>query len=100
MTLALGALTIVGALVPLGVAYAGKRIVDAVVAHSRDLTLKWVLAELALVAALALVSRGLGLVRQLLGARLGIDINVDILEKALGLELRYFEDPEFYDKLT
>jgi ATP-binding cassette, subfamily B, bacterial len=44
--------------------------------------------------------RGLALVRQLLGARLGIDINVAILEKALGLDLRYFEDPEFYDKLT
>jgi ATP-binding cassette subfamily B protein len=46
------------------------------------------------------VQRGLGLVRQLLGARLGIDINVTILEKALGLELRFFEDPDFYDKLT
>ena len=33
-------------------------------------------------------------------ADLGIDINVKILEKALGLELRYFEDSDFYDKLT
>jgi ATP-binding cassette, subfamily B, bacterial len=100
MTVALGALTLVGALVPLGVAYVGKRIVDAVVAHSRTATLRWVLVELALVAALATVQRGLGLVRSLLGARLGIDINVTILEKALGLDLRYFEDPDFYDKLT
>jgi ATP-binding cassette subfamily B protein len=36
----------------------------------------------------------------LLGARLGIDINVTILEKALGLDLQFFEDPDFYDKLT
>jgi ATP-binding cassette subfamily B protein len=100
MTLALGGLTLVGALVPLGVAYSGKRIVDAVMAHSRPLTLRWVLIELALVIALAIVQRGLGLVRSLLGARLGIDINVAILEKALGLELRWFEDSEFYDKLT
>ncbi len=49
---------------------------------------------------LAVVQRGLALVRSLLGARLGIDINVTILEKALGLDLRFFEDSEFYDKLT
>ncbi|MGA7120716.1 MAG: ABC transporter ATP-binding protein, partial [Polyangiaceae bacterium] len=100
MTVALGALTLVGAVVPLGVAYVGKRIVDAVVARSRESTLRWVLVELALVIAMATVQRGLSLVRSLLGARLGIDINVTILEKALGLDLRYFEDPDFYDKLT
>jgi ATP-binding cassette subfamily B protein len=42
----------------------------------------------------------LGLVRQLVGLRLGIDLNVRILEKALRLELQHFEDSEFYDKLT
>ena len=98
--LALALTTVVGSVVPLGVAYAGKRIVDAVVQRDRDLTLRFVLVELSLVAALALTQRGVGLVRSLLGARLGIDINVAILEKALGLELRYFEDAEFYDKLT
>ncbi len=100
MTIALGALTGVGALVPLGVAYAGKRIVDAVVARSRDDAFRWVIVELVLVVVMAMVQRGLGLVRSLLGARLGIDINVTILEKALGLDLRFFEDSEFYDKLT
>jgi len=100
MTLALGALTGAGALLPLGVAWVGKRIVDAVVAKDRDLALRWVMTELVLVVAMAIVQRGLGLVRSLLGARLGIDINVSILEKALGLELRWFEDSEFYDKLT
>ena len=100
MTVALGVLTLVGGLVPLGVAYTGKRIVDAVVAHSQAATLRWVGVELALVVALALVQRGLGLVRSLLGARLGIDINVTILEKAQALELRFFEDADFYDKLT
>ncbi len=99
-TVALGVLTLVGGLVPLGVAYAGKRIVDAVVQRDHDATLRWVLAELGLVVAIALVQRGLGLVRNVLGARLGVDINVSILEKALGLELRFFEDPDFYDKLT
>ena len=32
--------------------------------------------------------------------RLGIDLNVRILEKAEKLSLRHFEDAEFYDKLT
>jgi ATP-binding cassette subfamily B protein len=99
-TVALGVLTLVGGLVPLGVAYAGKRIVDAVVSRNGGATLRWVLGELALVVAMALVQRGLGLVRNVLGARLGVDINVSILEKALGLDLRFFEDPDFYDKLT
>ena len=100
MTIALGSLTLIGALVPLGILYVGKRIVDAVVSSSPAATLRLVVTELVLVVAMALVQRGLALTRSLLGARLGIDINVAILEKALGLELRWFEDPEFYDKLT
>ena len=50
--------------------------------------------------AIAGTERALGLVRQVVGLRLGIDINVRILEKALRLELSKFEDAEFYDKLT
>ena len=99
-TLVIGALTLVAALLPLGVAFAGKRIVDAVVAHDGQLTLHWVAVELALVAALAGASQGLSLTRQVVGARLGLDINLSILEKATTLELRQFEDSEFYDKLT
>jgi ATP-binding cassette subfamily B protein len=100
LTAFLAVLTVVSAVLPLGVAYVGKEIMDAVVAHDGRLTLHWVLGELALVAVQALVLRTLGLVRQLLGARLGLDINVRILEKALTLELRHFEDPDFYDRLT
>ncbi|MCC6553240.1 MAG: ABC transporter ATP-binding protein [Polyangiaceae bacterium] len=99
-SVALFALTLVAAVLPLGIAYVGKAIVDAVVARSADAALRWVLVELALVAGLAAAQRGLSLVRQLLGARLAIDINVRILEKALSLDLRHFEDPEFYDQLT
>jgi ATP-binding cassette subfamily B protein len=35
-----------------------------------------------------------------LGARLSLDINVAILEKALTLELAHFEDADFYDSLS
>jgi ATP-binding cassette subfamily B protein len=97
---ALGLLTLVAAFVPLGIAWVGKAIMDAVVAHDRGATVRWVLVELALVTAQAGAGRGLGLVRSVLGARLAIDINVLILEKALGLRLQDFEDPDLYDKLT
>jgi ATP-binding cassette, subfamily B, bacterial len=100
LTVLLGALTLVGAGLPLAVAWVGKAIVDAAVAHQRDATVRYVLLELGLVVAQAAVIRGLGLVRSVLGARLGLDINVRILEKALTLELRHFEDPDFYDRLT
>ncbi|WP_437607517.1 ABC transporter ATP-binding protein [Sorangium sp. So ce834] len=99
-TLALAALTLAAAVLPLGVAYVGKAITDAVVAREERAALVWVSVELGLVAALALAQRGLSLARQLLGARLSIDIHAMILEKALSLELRHFEDPEFYDQLT
>ncbi|MGZ6134344.1 MAG: ABC transporter ATP-binding protein [Myxococcaceae bacterium] len=100
LTLILAALTLVSAVVPLGVAYVGKEIMDAVVAHDGAGTLRWVMIELGVVALQAFALRGLGLVRQLLGARLGLVINGRILEKALSLDLRHFEDPEFYDRLT
>ncbi len=100
LTLTLALLTLAAAGLPLGIAYAGKRIVDAVVSHSREGTLTWVLIELAVVAAQALIVRGLGLTRTVLGARLGVDINTAILEKTLTLELRDFENPDFYDQLT
>ena len=93
----LGAL---GAVFPLAVAYAGKRIIDAVVLHSRESTLRWVALELLFVALSAATQRAQGLVRSLLGARLGTDVNVQILDKALRLDLSFFEDAEFYDKLT
>ncbi len=96
----LSTLSASGAVLPLLIAYAGKRIIDAVVLHSRPLTLNWVAFELLFVALSAANQRGQGLARSLLGARLGTDVNVQILDKALRLDLSFFEDAEFYDKLT
>ena len=93
-------MTLFVAAVPPAIALAGKRIVDAVVAKSSDDTIKWVGVELGLVVLQAALTRGLGLVRSVLGSRLGTDVNVAILERATALELRHFEDPEFYDKLS
>jgi ATP-binding cassette subfamily B protein len=99
-TVLLGVLTLVAAALPVAIAWTGKAIVDGVVARSRDATLRWVLVELGLVVAQAGLLRGLGLVRELLGVRLGREVNVAILEKAVTLELEQFEDGRFYDRLT
>ncbi len=104
-------LTVLAAALPVSMAWVGKLIVDAVVAAhgaapgpAHDLAVgrvtHWVLVELALVVGIGLVERSVGLMRQLVGSRLGIDLNVQIMEKALTLELRHFEDPKFYDMLT
>ena len=98
-TAALAALTLASAALPLTVAYAAKRIIDAIVAHDRGDALRWVALELLAVAVMLLLGRGLVLVRSLLGARLSVDINVRILEKALALDLAHFEDPTTYDLL-
>jgi ATP-binding cassette, subfamily B, bacterial len=106
----LAALTLVAAALPPAVAYVGKLIIDAVIAAhgSTGLPRQAALAravrlvgiELGAVTLQAACERALGLIRQLVGLRLGIDLNVQILEKARRLELAHFEDAEFYDKLT
>jgi ATP-binding cassette subfamily B protein len=103
---ALAVLTILAGLMPASIAWVGAQIVDAVVAartavdHNALRVLRLVLLEGALVAAVAGAQRGLSLCQALLRAQLGQRVNVMILEKALTLELRHFEDSEFYDKLT
>jgi ATP-binding cassette, subfamily B, bacterial len=109
--IALGSFTILAAALPPVVAYVGKLIIDAVIAAQATATgvareaallraVSLVGVELGAVIAIAGCERILTLVRQLVGLRLGIDLNVRILEKAQHLELSHFEDPEFYDKLT
>jgi len=106
LLVALALLTLVAGLLPASIAWVGARIVDAVVAarsaadHDAMPVLRWVLLEGSLVAAVAGAQRGLSLCQALLRAQLGQRVNVMILEKALTLELRHFEDSEFYDKLT
>jgi ATP-binding cassette subfamily B protein len=105
LTLALAVLTLVAGVLPASVAYVGALIVDAVVgaiADRADQThvIELVLLEGMLIAAIAAAQRGLSLCQSLLRAQLGQRVNVMILEKALTLDLRHFEDSEFYDKLT
>jgi ATP-binding cassette, subfamily B, bacterial len=107
LTVALALLTLVAGVLPASVAYVGSLIVDAVSKSmqasfetdpSRVVAL--VVLEGALIATIAAAQRGLSLCQSLLRAQLGQRVNVMILEKALTLDLRHFEDSEFYDKLT
>jgi len=110
LTVALAALTLVAGLLPAGIAWVGREIVDAVVAAMEATRatgtadpwppISWVLVEAGLVAALAGAQRGISVCQSLLRALLGHRVNVLILEKALELDLVHFEDSEFYDKLT
>ncbi|HSS40008.1 MAG TPA: ABC transporter ATP-binding protein [Polyangia bacterium] len=108
---ALAVLTVGAAALPPFVAYVGKLIIDSVIAARAAApgpervaalahALRYLGIELAAILTQAGTERVLGLIRQLVGLRLGIDLNVRILEKAQRLELRHFEDPTFYDKLT
>jgi ATP-binding cassette subfamily B protein/ATP-binding cassette subfamily C protein len=99
-------LTLVAALLPAALAWVGKLIVDGVVEAARAggpaasaRVLRLVAVELGLMAVQLAVGRGLALRRELLRAALGNVVNERILEKALTLELRHFEDPDVYDKM-
>jgi ABC-type multidrug transport system fused ATPase/permease subunit len=107
LTVALIVLSLIGGLAPAAVAYIGKLIVDAVVTASRTgaeadqwVALRYVAYEAGAIVVLAASQRGVNVCRSLLRAQLGHRVNVLILEKALSLDLRYFEDSEFYDKMT
>jgi ABC-type multidrug transport system fused ATPase/permease subunit len=107
LSFVLGFLSLVAGLLPAGVAWVGKLIVDAVVlaaqsASTEDqrMALTWVAVELGLVALLAGAQKGLSTCQQLLRALLGQRVNEMILEKALTLDLAAFEDSELYDRMT
>jgi ATP-binding cassette subfamily B protein/ATP-binding cassette subfamily C protein len=94
------------ALLPAAIAWVGKLIVDGVVvaarsgaAADRERVVALVAAELALMALQLSAGRLLSLRRELLRGALGNRVNEAILEKALELELRHFEDADVYDKM-
>jgi ATP-binding cassette subfamily B protein/ATP-binding cassette subfamily C protein len=103
---ALLGLTALLALLPAAVAWVGKLIVDGVVAAAAgggpDAARRvggLVALEAGLMAVQLLLTRLAGARRELLRANLGNLVNERILEKALELELRHFEDSETYDKM-
>ncbi|MBW4515963.1 MAG: ABC transporter ATP-binding protein/permease [Timaviella obliquedivisa GSE-PSE-MK23-08B] len=107
LTLVLAILTLIAGLIPAGIAYLGKLIVDGVVLAAQSQrsidrlqALQYLAIEAIAVAFLAGCQQGTALCQSLLRVLLGQKVNVLILEKALTLDLAHFEDSEFYDKMT
>ena len=107
LTLWLAFCTLVAGLVPAGIAYTGKLLVDSVVGYlqSGEQALQqdalfYVLLEGGLVIVQLAAQKGIAVCQSLLRVMLGHQVNTLILEKALQLSLPQFEDAEFYDKLT
>jgi ATP-binding cassette subfamily B protein len=109
LAITLGVLTLAAGLLPAGMAWVGKLIVDGVLAQTTNVTagmapdylpvLQLVVLEGLLLALLLAAQRGINACQALLRAELGYRVNEMILEKAQTLDLAQFEDSEFYDKL-
>ena len=104
---ALGAVTVLGALLPAATIWLTKLVIDAVVQAIQDGGAD---AAVRRVVVLVVVQLGLALMgtalehsgralRALLGDRFSNRVNLMILEKAETLDLAYFEDSTFYDML-
>ena len=97
--------TALQALLPAAIAWVGKLIIDAVVlaqrgdVAARGSVVDVVLVELVLVTAQAALVRGQTVLREGIAARLKRRLADAVLDKALALELRHFEDASVYDKM-
>ncbi|MBT9544708.1 MAG: ABC transporter ATP-binding protein [Candidatus Sericytochromatia bacterium] len=107
LTLMYGLFTLFAGLVPAGIAYTGKLLVDSVLSASQQSSqqaqqqaLFYVGLEGLLVILQLGLQKGIQICQSLLRAQLGHKVNVLILEKALQMTLPQFEDSEFYDRLT
>jgi ATP-binding cassette subfamily B protein len=107
-TVVMGLLTVSQALLPAAQAWAGKLIVDGVVSAITAqmapraglvYVMPFLLFEFGLILAGTLLGQLQTLVEHVLHSKLTNHVNTLIIEKALSLDLRYFENPDFYDKL-
>ncbi len=107
-TIVMALLTLFGAALPISQAWTGKLIVDSVVSSVNlrlgaqaglIATLPYLGIEFALILLGAIISQIRRLAEHVLNARLGHYINSIVIRKALALDLQYFEDASFYDKL-
>jgi ATP-binding cassette, subfamily B, bacterial len=107
-TIVMALLTLFGAALPISQAWTGKLIVDSVVNSVNTgigaqagliVALPFLGIEFALILVGAIISQVRRLAEHVLNARLGHHINSTVIRKALALDLQYFEDASFYDKL-
>jgi len=107
-TAGLTTVTVLDAAYPAAQAWAAKMILDGVVTSIRlgrtphdgvVAVAPYLLLEFVLVIAKDIGGRIRSLVRELIDLRLGYLVTGRIVRKALTLDMRWFEDPAFYDKL-
>ncbi|MFP4438943.1 MAG: ABC transporter ATP-binding protein [Chloroflexaceae bacterium] len=107
-TIGMALVTLGAAFLPAAQAWVAKLIVDTVVAAiTNDLpvgvgvrqALPFLIIEFILITLGAIFSQSRRLLEHILNAHLGHTINTSIIRKALTLDLHYFEDANFYDKL-
>jgi ATP-binding cassette subfamily B protein len=100
--------TLIGAFLPAGQAWVGKLIVDAVVnainTHAGgevglQSVLPLLVAEFVLLVAQSVNNQARTFAEHILHARMNVSINTRIIRKALELDLTYFENAEYYDRL-
>lgn len=101
-------LTLVQGFMPLAQAWVGKLIVDGVVhaiqtkagaSEGFHQVLPWLIAELALITLDSIVAQVRALLEHMLQGRMRCRVQELIIRKAQTLDLRFFEDTEFYDML-
>lgn len=100
------ALGVVDALLPVGIAWVGKQIVDAVVAllaapEPRDasVAVRFVAIEATLVVGKLISGQSIGYIAEVLRARMAVHVELVVATKAQRLSLKHFEDPKFMDML-
>ncbi|MFQ3632385.1 ABC transporter ATP-binding protein [Roseiflexus sp.] len=107
-TVIMAVVTLIAALLPAAQAWVGALIVDSVVDSftarvdpliGLEHALPYLGLELGLLLIGAVASQMRTFYEHVLNARLGHTINTRIIRKALALDLQYFEDASFYDKL-
>ena len=106
-TMGLGFLTLGGALLPASQAWVGKLIVDGVVASIQRgadpeqvrRVFVYLILELSLFLFSTVLNHTRRLIQQLIQLQLANRIRGQIIQKALSLDLAFFEHPDFYDRL-
>lgn len=108
LTTLLAGLTLLSAALPTSQAWIAKLIVDGVVgAHNADTPVAVAAGQVLFLVALEFALFGVGLllnestafVQHMLSTRLMHRVNVNLIQKALNLDLQFFENPLFYDRL-
>ncbi len=100
------ALTLGAALLPVSIAWVGKRLIDDVVSAGQGVpgagtsALWWVALECVLVVGRSSVAQLTQLAQVQLRLALGLKVNTLILQKAVNVSYRHFEDADFNDKLS